>query len=294
LVRHGRTAGPTDGRQATKFEQEEKAMEVKQVKLIYFSPTGTTQKVLERIAEGIAVEHVEHINLTLPEGAQQTIAPLSDELAIIGAPVYGGRLPVTAINRFKQIKASKTLAILIVVYGNREFEDALLELKNLAIELSFIPVAGGAFIGEHSFATKEVPIANGRPDSLDVQKAMEFGAKVKDRVTALQSPDAQIDLEVPGRFPYESGPRSMAASPVTKEDTCTVCGTCASVCPTAAISINGSVATRVELCIRCSACVKNCPTGARVWEDSMMKKIANWLNENCSTRKEPQIFGTDA
>jgi ferredoxin/flavodoxin len=269
-------------------------MEARQVKPIYFSPTGTTQKVLESIAKGITVEDIEHINLTPPERDRQTILPFSDELVIIGAPVYGGRLPVDAINRFKQLKASKTSAILIVVYGNREFEDALLELKNLAIELGFNPVAGGAFIGEHSFATKDVPIANGRPDSLDVQKAMDFGATIRDKVTALQSPDAQMDLEIPGRFPYESGgARSMAVSPVTKEDRCTVCGTCASVCPTAAISINGSVATKIELCIRCCACIKNCPTGARVAEDSMWKNIANWLNENCSTRKEPQIFGID-
>ncbi len=268
-------------------------MEVKQVKLIYFSPTGTTKKVLESIAKGITVEDVGHIDLTLPEGAQQTIPPFSGELVIIGAPVYGGRLPVDAINRFKQLKASKSLAILIVVYGNREFEDSLLELKNLAIELGFNPVAGGAFIGEHSFSTKDVPIAYGRPDSLDIQKAMDFGAKIKDKVIALKSPDAQMDLEIPGRFPYEGGPRSMAFSPVTKEDTCTVCGTCASVCPTAAISINGSVATKIELCILCCACIKNCPTGARVWENSMMKDIVNWLSENCSTRKEPQIFGID-
>jgi len=266
---------------------------VNQVKLIYFSPTGTTQKVLESIAKGITSEDVEHINLTPPEGARQTVPSFSDELVIIGAPVYGGRLPVDAINRFKQLKASKTLAVLIVVYGNREFEDALLELKNLAVELGFIPVAGGAFIGEHSFATKDVPIANGRPDNLDVQKAVDFGAKIKDKVTALQSPDAQRGLEIPGRFPYEGGARSMAVSPETKDDICTVCGTCASVCPTAAVSINGSVATKIEICIRCCACVKNCPTGARIWEDDMMKRIANWLNENCRTRKEPQIFGID-
>jgi ferredoxin len=268
-------------------------MEVKQVKLIYFSPTGTTQKVLQSIAEGIAVEDVAHINLTLPEGARQTIPPFSDELVIIGAPVYGGRLPVDAIKRLKQLKADNTLAVLIVLYGNREFEDALLELKNLAIELGFNPVAGGAFIGEHSYATKDVPIANGRPDSLDVQKAMDFGAKIKDKVTALQSPDVRMELEIPGRFPYEAGgARSMAVSPKTK-DTCTVCGTCAGVCPTAAISINGSVATEIELCIRCCACIKNCPTGARVMEDSKWKNIAAWLNENCSSRKEPQIFGID-
>ena len=267
-------------------------MEVKKVKLISFSPTGTTQKIVESIAKGIAVDDVAHINVTLPEGAQQSIPPLSDELVIIGAPVYGGRLPVDAVKRFKRLKASNTLAVLVVVYGNREFEDALLELKNLAIAIGFNPVAGGAFIGEHSFATADVPIANGRPDSQDVQMAIDFGAKIKHKVAALPSPDAPMDFQIPGRFPYEAdGARSMAVAPVTTEDTCTVCGTCAGVCPTAAISINGSVATEIALCIRCCACVKNCPTGARVWEDSMMKKIANWLNENCRTRKEPQIFG---
>lgn len=270
-------------------------MQVKQVKLIYFSPTGTTQEIVESIAKGFGIKDVVHINLTLPKGVEQTISLVSDELVIIGAPVYGGRLPVDAIKRFKKIKASKTLAVLIAVYGNREFEDALLELKNLAVELGFIPVAAGAFIGEHSFATKDVPIANGRPDRLDVQKAMDFGVKIKDKVAALQSSDAQMDLEIPGRFPYESGgARSMAVSPVTKEDTCTICGTCASVCPTAAITINGSVATKIELCIRCCACIKKCPTDARVWEDNTMKNIASWLNENCSTRKEPQIVGIDA
>jgi flavodoxin/ferredoxin len=269
-------------------------MEVKQVTLIYFSATGTTQKVLESIAKGIAVENIKHINLTLPEGAHQTVTSFSDEFVIIGAPVYGGRLPVDAINRFKQLTASNTLAVLIVVYGNREFEDALLELKNLAIELGFIPVAGGAFIGEHSFASKEVPIANGRPDSLDIQKAMAFGSKIKDKVFGLHSSDAQLDLEVPGSFPYKAGgARSMAVSPVANEDLCTVCGTCAGVCPTAAISINGTVTTKVELCIRCCACIKYCPECARVMEDSMWKDIAKWLNENCSTRKEPQIFGMD-
>jgi ferredoxin len=269
-------------------------MEVKKVKLVYFSPTGTTQRVLEGIAKGIAVENVEQINLTLPEGMQQAIPSFSDELVIIGAPVYGGRLPVDAIKQLKNLKANNTLAVLVVLYGNREFEDALLELKNLSIELGFHPVAGAAFIGEHSFATADVPIANGRPDSQDVQRAMDFGAGIKDKIAALKSIDGQTELEIPGSYPYKAGgARPMAVAPVTLEDTCTVCGTCASVCPTAAISINGSVATEIELCIRCCACIKSCPEDARIMEDDKWKNIAAWLNENCSTRKEPQMFGVD-
>lgn len=104
----------------------------------------------------------------------------------------------------------------------------------------------------------------------------------------------QVDLLVSGKFPFEAGgARAMAVSPVTKKDTCTICGTCVSVCPTGAISINERVVTNVELCIRCCACIKNCPEEARIMTDEMWKNIANWLHENCSNRKEPQIFGVD-
>jgi ferredoxin/protein involved in ribonucleotide reduction len=268
-------------------------MEIQQVKLIYFSPTGTTQKILESIAQGIGIEHVEHINLTLPAEAHHAIPAFSNELVIIGAPVYGGRLPVEAIKRLQQLKANRTLAVAVVVYGNREFEDSLLELKNLAAELGFLPIAGGAFIGEHSFATKDLPIANGRPDNLDINKAMEFGAKIKEKIAALQSADQRLPLSIPGRFPYEGGVRPMTIAPLTNEDTCTVCGTCATVCPTAAIAINGRVTTTIDRCIRCSACIKSCPTDSRYWDDDMMKKITTWLNENCAQRKEPQTFLAD-
>jgi ferredoxin len=266
----------------------------KKLKLIYFSPTGTTQKILQGIAKGANFEEIEHINLTLPQVHQPIEPTFSDELAVIGTPVYGGRLPVDAINRLKQLKANSTLAVIIVTYGNRDFEDALLELKNLAIEIGFKPIAGGAFVGEHSFATKDLPIANGRPDSLDIDKAFEFGEKIKIKVTDLQSPHVQMDLEIPGRYPYVAvGARSMAVSPVTKEDKCTLCGTCADACPTAAICVAESITTKTEQCIRCCACIKNCPTGARMIEDNAWKSIATWINVNCSTRKEPQVFGVN-
>jgi ferredoxin len=267
-------------------------MKIRQVTLVYFSPTGTTRKVLEGIARGMNIGDVARVNLTPPDAAKETLSPLSDELVIFGAPVYGGRLPAEAVRRFRRLRARDALAVLVVVYGNREFDDALLELKDLTVELGFLPVAAGAFIGEHSFATEDRPIANGRPDRVDLQKAMGFGAEIRNRVEALPSRDVLADLEVPGRFPYEGGALSLAVVPVT-DDRCNVCGECVSVCPTGAISVDGWVATKPELCIRCSACIKECPEDARSWEDDRMEEIATWLNENCSIRKEPQFFGID-
>jgi ferredoxin len=269
-------------------------MDVKRVRLVYFSPTGTTKKVLESIAQGIGVEDAGHVDLTRPGSVGHAIRLSPDELVLVGAPVYGGRLPVDAVHRFRRIAGGNAPAVLVVTYGNREFEDALLELKHLAMELGLYPVAGGAFIGEHSYSTRELPVAHGRPDRQDLQTATDFGARIKGKVMAMPSADAPMDLELPGRYPYEStGARSMAVSPVTREDTCILCGTCAGVCPTAAVSVDGSVATVIERCIRCCACVKSCPTGARVVEDGKWIGIANWLHDHCSARKEPQVFGID-
>lgn len=267
-------------------------MDVKQVRLIYFSPTGTTRKVLESIAQGFAAAEVGQVDLTLPAGAMQAVPPISaTELVILGAPVYGGRLPAEAIDRFRRLTADRTPAVVVVVYGNREFEDALLELKDLARELGFVPVAAGAFIGEHSFARPDLPIANGRPDRRDDQLARDFGAKISKKLMTLPQPIGELDLAVPGRFPYQGGVRPLIVTPVTTAETCTLCGTCAAVCPTAAVTVQESVTTAGERCIRCSACIKSCPADARSWQDGTMNTIAGWLHEHCATRKEPEIFG---
>lgn len=269
-------------------------MEIQSVKLVYFSPTGTTQKVLESIGKAFDVKESDHINMTLPRGIPQVAQSFRDELVIIGAPVYGGRLPADAITRFNQVKGKNSFAVLVVVYGNREYEDSLLELKNLAMELGFTPVAAAAFIGEHSFATKDAPIANGRPDKKDLQVAENFGRKIKEKLTTLQSSDDLREFYISGRYPYHAnGAQPMTVAPVLKEDTCTMCGECVPVCPTEAISINEVLTTTIEKCIRCCACIKQCPVDARFWQDEMMNNFTNWLTQFFKYPKEPRIFGLE-
>jgi ferredoxin len=265
-------------------------LNISSVKLVYFSPTKTTQKVLEGVAGGMDTEDVEHINLTPPDAAERVIDDLNDELVILGAPVYGGRLPETTVKRFANLKGNNTPAVVIVLYGNREYEDALLELKDLAVKQGFMPVAGAAFIGEHSFNSPETPLADGRPDSQDLQKAMEFGKAVKQKLKSIEDIDKKSVLNVPGNFPYkERRPHGDECADTIKEK-CVACGTCVDVCPTGAVTMEDHVETDSKLCIVCCACVKNCPTGARVMDIPKIKNIMKWLSENYSTPKQPEIF----
>ncbi|MFO7559171.1 MAG: 4Fe-4S binding protein [Desulfobacterales bacterium] len=265
-------------------------MKIQSVKLIYFSPTRTTRKVLEGIAKGLPVDQTEPLDLTNPKTGKQAFEEIHDELAIIGTPVYGGRVPVDATVDLKRLKARQTPAVVVVLYGNREYEDALLELKNIAMETGFKPFAGAAFIGEHSFSSDAAPIAAGRPDADDLKKAMEFGDVLWKQLGRVASIDDIFPVQVPGNFPYKERMKAFTISPITREAICTACGTCAAVCPKEAIVIEDTVMTDVNACIACCACVKNCPTQARVMEDPIILQKAAWLSANCHERKEPQLY----
>ena len=130
--------------------------------LIYFSPTGTTKKTMTSIAQGLGVKSVVHYDVTLPGSGTETV--LSDGVAIIGIPVYAGRVPELCLQRMQRITAKGLPCVLVALYGNREFEDALVELRDFATRQGFKVVAAGAFIGEHSYSTQERPIAAGRPN----------------------------------------------------------------------------------------------------------------------------------
>ncbi len=265
-------------------------MNIDSVELIYFSPTGTTKKVTESIAHGLRVATIKPVDLTLPENIPQNPVRICDGLAIIGSPVYGGRLPAHAVARLRRLKGNNTPAVVIVVYGNRAYEDALLELRDLACDLGFRPFAAGAFIGEHSYSTDAAPIAVGRPDTEDIRKAELFGNTIRQKIEKTLTLIGMFQLEVPGNFPYKELRMLSDVSPATHEQVCAKCGQCASVCPTSAITISDTVATNPGACIRCCACVKTCSTGARVMEDPRIRNVAAQLSTNCRMRKEPEIY----
>lgn len=264
-------------------------MKVDSIKLISFSPTQTTRKILSAIADGLQAESVEYVDLTLPEAESRTNEVTGDGLAVIGVPVHGGRVPLLAIERLRLLKAKKFPAVIVVVYGNRAYDDALLELRDLSVELGFVPFAAGAFIAEHSYATEKMPIANGRPDEEDLEKAREFGRMIRKRAEQIDLANDLSPLVVPGNFPYKERWPQPRAVPITHAELCTRCERCVGLCPTGAIAMEGVAVSDADRCIICCACVKLCPERARSLTDEHITKRAETVSRNCQERKEPEL-----
>jgi ferredoxin len=263
-------------------------MKIETTGLIYFSPTQTTRKVVEGILQGVQVANIQHFDLTSPDSETRIFPEFHNDLAIIGSPVYAGRLPASMVSRFKRIKGNGTPAVIVVVYGNRAYEDALGELRDIVLEAGFKPIAAGAFIGEHSYSTTLLPIAAGRPDADDMLTAQNFGKEIRKKIMAeTNNPNG---LQVPGNFPYKEIQMLSGIVPSVNEALCSRCGKCVPVCPTAAIDKVNPMNTAKDLCIRCCACVKACPSNAKLLDDPRIKQAAEWLYANFAARKEPEIY----
>lgn len=256
----------------------------KQLNLLYFSATDTTAKIVKEVAYGIG--HIgKEYDITLPEKRQKEITFDSDDLVIIGVPVYAGRVPEFLIDYFAKVKGNQTKAVFIVVYGNRDYEDALLELKDTFKQNGFIGIAGGAFIGEHSYTTK---LATGRPDNDDLKFAREFGMKVKE---LLNNENNQIkSLIVKGNYPYKERKSQLPVAPETN-DKCTNCGICATHCPMGAIDLQNYKVVDAAKCVKCCRCIKRCPVNAKSIKQELFIQFTQGLIDKFSTtRHESELF----
>jgi ferredoxin len=280
-------------------------LDINKVKIITFSPTGNSKKVAEAIARGIQAP-TESIDLTSPKSRITQYQEFHEALTIIASPVYIGRIPHEAAFRIRRLIANNTPTVLVLTYGNRAYEDALLELSDIVSEVGFKPIAACAFIGEHSFSTSEKPTAHGRPDTEDIDKAESFGKQIREKLNG-SAIEKLPSLKIPGKNPYTLRasvwrPGSLM-SPNTDEELCVKCGKCVEACPTLAVSIRDVVtspspravlntkivSTNEDVCIWCCACVKNCPVSARIMRPRMLE-TTDWLHTNLSDRKEPETF----
>lgn len=251
------------------------------IHLVYFSATYTTRSVCQGIAKHLGRDIVEHDITNVAPESVFTIP--SEDLMIIGMPVYCGRIPEMAVERVRQFHGDRTKAIAVAVYGNREFDDALIEMRQLLDENGFQTVAAAAFIGRHCIFPA---VATNRPDAADEVKMQNFAQAILP-LLSLNSDEFE-HIEVPGNPALRPYKRS-AFCPVPTEG-CTNCGTCASLCPTGAISMTDASDVNAELCIACGRCIIVCPEHERNFVGPVYAGAAEKFVAAYSVRKEPQFF----
>lgn len=265
-------------------------MEIESVKLVYFSPTRTTKKVVLEIARGINHGTVETIDITRPGARMKPLHTSEKELLILGVPVYMGRVPAILTEWLHAIQAKNTPAVCVVVYGNRVYDDALLELKDILTERGCRPIAGGAFIGEHSFSSNETPTARDRPDAGDLLHAESFGQKIRKKLDTLPSVNRIAEVHIPGCHPYRGDSKLWNVNFIAVSDACTQCGTCAEGCPAGAIDPEHTHVIDTGKCITCCACIRHCPTHARSMKPGLVRDASVRLSTLYQERKEPEYF----
>ena len=261
------------------------------LRTIYFSATGTSKKVALAISQTIATEFVVE-DITFQSLQNTTYA--TDDLLCVVVPVYGGGVAPVALKRLEAIRGNNTPAVVVVVYGNRNFEHAAVQMSDFLAERGFITIAVAAFVGEHSYSTEQYPIAVGRPAEGDINDAKHFGQLVKEKlatgiesvdVSALQCPDSGEEnvkafVEFVKGYQAEQAKNPIKLLPITDEDRCVMCGVCVDVCPMGAIDRENVSVVDSTLCIKCCACVKECPKEAKTLNSPFAPMLSKYFSQS--------------
>ena len=209
------------------------------------------------------------------------VALTEEDVAVISVPSYGGRVPAIAAERLGMIHGSGAKAVLVCVYGNRAYEDTLVELKDTAKQAGFQVIAAVSAIAEHSIVRQ---FAVGRPDAQDAEQLYNFAKQIQKKLSVADTSEPMI----PGDRPYKKTGGAGMVPKLTKD--CNGCGMCAVKCPVQAIDKENPQKVDEKVCISCMRCVTVCPQGARKVDDVKLSTVGMMLEKVCSERKRCELY----
>lgn len=247
---------------------------------VCFSPTGGTKRVSAMLCQALAKETVS-VDLTARDVDFGCVSLTSEDIALIAVPSYSGRVPAVAVERLNMLHGNGARAILVCVYGNRAYEDTLVELRDTTCRAGFKVIAAVAAIAEHSIARQ---YAAKRPDEADEAVLHDFAAQIRQKIDN----GYMGEPEIPGNRPY----RNVAGASIVPKATraCVKCGVCAAKCPVGAIDANDPTQVDIKLCISCMRCMAVCPHDARRVNRLLLAMVNKKLKKVCSERKECELY----
>jgi len=272
-------------------------MKLERVTALYFSPTGTTDKVAGTIAEELAAHlelPLEQQSFTRPAEREKEYSFTDKDLVLVASPTYAGKLPNKILPDFQgKLHGNGALAVPVVTFGNRSYDNSLAELCAVLEANGFRTVAAGAFVCRHAFTDE---LAYGRPGWSDSFEMKQFAKKVSDKVKCLT--DMPDPVQVPGdaAAPYyvpkgtDGQPaKFLKAKPKTDISRCSQCGACARFCPMGAIDPKDA-AQVPGTCIKCHACVRKCTKQAKYFDDPAFLSHRAMLEQQFADPKDNEVF----
>lgn len=248
---------------------------------VIFSPTGGTERTA-RIITSEWSNAVETVDLSDPAGDFSACSFAPEDVVLIALPSYGGRVPAAAAERLSRLKGNAASCVLLCVYGNRAYEDTLIEMMDVAEHCGFTVRAAVSAVAEHSIMHQ---FATGRPDEKDIQVLKSYAKKILEQI---ETGRPEGKLKVPGNRPYKKAGGAGLVPKATKD--CTNCGLCAKQCPVQAIDRTNVKKADAGTCISCMRCVVNCPGSARKVNGGMTAAASLVMKKVCSVRKDCELF----
>lgn len=249
-----------------------------------------------------------HLDVTSPKARRIPYEFEPTELVVIGFPTYAGKLPNKMLPFVKSIKGNGALAVAVVTYGNRSYDNSLAELVSCLQDSGFNVIAGVAAPCQHSFSDE---LAHGRPDQEDFSELTKIATEISGSIERfLDSRDNSTEAEtsiplklaVPGDAdaPYYTPLKAdgtkaefLKAVPKTNEEVCNRCDKCVKACPMGIISKEDCI-TIEGPCIKCQACVRVCPINAKYFDDPDFLSHVEMLKESYSDaiipRREIELY----
>lgn len=245
---------------------------------IIFSPTGGTEKVAKAVTQNW--HQIDTIDLSVPNADYTNTSFESDSLVLIAMPSFGGVAPQLALDRLSAFKGNGALCVIAAVYGNRAYEDTLVQMEDYAQTAGFKVIAAISAVAEHPIIHQ---YAAGKPDLEDCKGLASFGDQILAKVNAHELSKPSI----PGNRPYKKA----GAGVIPKANSsCTACGLCAQKCPAGAISTENLKLSDKSKCISCMRCVEICPVHARGVSAAMISIAAAAIKKACSEKRENELF----
>lgn len=272
-------------------------MEINRVTVLYWSPTGNTRRIAAAVAAPLAEAlgcPLETVDLTLPAARGRLRSFGRGDLAVVATPTYAGRVPnKLAPSLAADLQGGGALAVGVVTFGNRSYDNSLAELCAILEADGFHTVAAGAFACRHAFTDE---LAWGRPNREDLEDAAALAAKTAERVRALSSPPSPLSVPGDPAAPYyvprgtDGAPAVfLKAKPKTDLSRCNQCGVCARICPMG--SIDPRDASLVPgICIKCQACVRRCTKHAKYFDDPAFLSHVAMLERDFTAPKKNELF----